>query len=51
MHHNNSISTTTTTRMTHILKHFNTLFLQFRLRNYTALSESETAKESDTKKF
>lgn len=51
MHHNNPISTTKTTGVTHILKYFTTLFLQFRLLNCTALSHSETAKQSDNKEF
>lgn len=50
MRHNNPTSTTKK-GMTHILKHFTTLFLQFRLLNCTALSDSETAKQLDNKEF
>lgn len=51
MHHNNRSSTTKIKGITHILKFLTTLFLQFRLLNGIALSDSETAKQSDNKEF
>lgn len=51
MHHHNLISTTKIKGITHILKLFTTLFLQFRLLNCTSLCDSETAKQSHNREF